>query len=394
MTLTDKSFDWVIVGGGLTGAALGYELSRLGVQVLVIEQHNPIEGATRNSYGGLAYWSGTTELTRMLCAEGIARHRQLSGELGASTGFRECDLLLTIAPGEDAGMIFEQYLKLTKHAKLLTPEQAHDYEPLLNPGAIAGLIQLLHGQVDPLLLQRAYLQAMQNQGGQLAHQRVQSLECSRGNSRIKTSETEYVCSHLVVCAGGWSRELLKQWGIHVPIYFTHSELIALPPVPWELRGMIMPAQIQRFQLESQSSNPEYEPLWCEKETELVPAIFDPGIIQFSDRSLFLGQISHAQTNPQANLNPTEAIAKIRSQTTKLLPCLADLPGTYRHCLVAFSRDSLPLIGSIDQECGLYIFSGFSNPFVLVPPLAQRFAQHVLGHSQDDTISELSPNRFK
>lgn len=62
-----KAYDWIAIGGGITGAALIYELAKKGFSVLLLEQNARSENATRYSYGGLAYWSGTTELTRQLC---------------------------------------------------------------------------------------------------------------------------------------------------------------------------------------------------------------------------------------------------------------------------------------------------------------------------------------
>ena len=85
-------------------------------------------------------------------------------------------------------------------------------------------------------------------------------------------------------------------------------------------------------------------------------------------------------------------AEIRNGVGKILPALKDLPGKFHHCLVAFSSDSLPLIGSIPEHPNLHIFSGFSNPLVIVPPLAQRFASQASGQ-QDEIITQLSPTRF-
>jgi glycine/D-amino acid oxidase-like deaminating enzyme len=39
--------------------------------------------------------------------------------------------------------------------------------------------------------------------------------------------------------------------------------------------------------------------------------------------------------------------------------------------------------------GVYIFSGFTNPLVFVPPLAKRFANWAAGE-EDDIIAQLSP----
>jgi glycine/D-amino acid oxidase-like deaminating enzyme len=73
-----KTYDAIVVGGGITGAALAYELVKTGFSVLLVEQNATPQNATRYSYGGLAYWSGTTPLTRQLCQEAIARYNILS----------------------------------------------------------------------------------------------------------------------------------------------------------------------------------------------------------------------------------------------------------------------------------------------------------------------------
>ena len=61
-----KTYDWIVIGGGITGAALSYELRKKGLSVLLLEQNAIANNATRYSYGGLAYWSATTPLTRQL----------------------------------------------------------------------------------------------------------------------------------------------------------------------------------------------------------------------------------------------------------------------------------------------------------------------------------------
>ena len=61
-----QTYDWIVIGGGITGAALSYELAKQKFSVLLLEQHPSLQGATRFGYGGIAFWSGTTALTRRL----------------------------------------------------------------------------------------------------------------------------------------------------------------------------------------------------------------------------------------------------------------------------------------------------------------------------------------
>ncbi len=158
------TYDWIVIGAGMTGAALSYELVSQGFSVLLLEQAAEFPSATRYSYGGIAYWSGTTELTRQLCAEGIARHRSLSDELAASTHFVDGDLLLTIPADADPQAIAASYAHFALPPRLLDVAAACALEPLLNPRAIAAALTVKHGRIDPIATTRAYLQAFQRRG--------------------------------------------------------------------------------------------------------------------------------------------------------------------------------------------------------------------------------------
>ena len=388
-----KTFDWIVVGGGITGAALSYELAKIGFSVLLLEQHAPLQGATRFSYGGLAYWSGTTSTTRQLCESGIKRYRTLSEELDTDIQFRELDLLLTISADSNPEAGAAAYAHFAIPPRLLSVAEACALEPLLNPEAIAGALTVKHGHIQPKVTAQGYNRAFLRAGGLM--QIAQVLELLKEDNRtrgVKTTAATYHSANVVICAGGLSRHLLKLAGIPTRLYFTHAELIETPPVDVQLRTLVMPAQTKRFELEAESSTLEVDKLWDEPGYEPVPSILDAGAIQFLDGSLRLGQLSRVLTDPNADQDSDQSEAAIRSQVGKVLPALGKLPGTWHHCLVGFSCDRLPLIGKLPDTDGIQLFSGFSNPLVIVPPLAQRFANWASGH-EDEIIAQLSPSRF-
>jgi glycine/D-amino acid oxidase-like deaminating enzyme len=387
-----KTYDWIVVGGGVVGAALSYELASKKFSVLLIEQQVAPESATRYSYGGIAYWSGTTPLTRQLCQEGIEIHRNLSAELDSDTQFRELDLLLPIAQGSDPQKVAASYRSFAIPPSLVDTETACDLEPLLNREAIAAALTVQHGNVAPDLLVKAYTQAFARAGGTVQIAKVESLQESQGQVTVVTTAEDYAAANVAVCAGGMSRSLLKTANVTVPCYFTHAELIETPPVNLKLRTLVMPAETQRFQMEAEAGKSEKAPLWDQQTQQVAPPILDPGAIQFLDGRIRVGQISRTLTNPQAQVDAAQSEADIRAAVGRFLPALKDLPGDWHRCLVAFSGDRLPLIGTVPNHAHLHIFAGFSNPFAILPPLAKRFANCATGQ-QDELITQLSPSRF-
>ncbi|OUL23234.1 FAD-binding oxidoreductase [Nostoc sp. 106C] len=379
-----KTYDWIVVGGGITGAALSYELAKTGFSVLLLEQDETSHNATRYSYGGLAYWSGTTPLTRQLFEEAIARYQILSQELDADIEFRELNLLLTIPAASDPKAVAANYANFAIPPRLLTVKEACELEPLLNRDAVSGALTVKHGHIHPEKTTQAYIQAFLRFGGEMQISQVLQV-LSNG---VKTNTATFHSANVVICAGGLSRQLLKSVGIPIKLYFTHAEIIKTPPVDVRLSTLVMPANLQRFQLEAKST--QVDELWDEPGNQPVPPILDAGAVQFQDGSLRLGQISRTLTDPHAEVDSQESENWLRESIGQVLPALANLPGTWHHCLVAFSSNSLPLIGAIPEFASIHIFSGFSNPLVLVPPLAQHFAKFVSG--KDEIISQLLSDR--
>ncbi len=384
-----KTYDWIVIGGGFTGAALAYELRRTGFSVLLLEQNATLQNATRYSYGGLAYWSGTSDLTRQLCQEGIELHRHLSEELEADTQFRELDLLLTIDRDDDPQAVAGNYSRFAIPPTLLSVEEACELEPLLNGDVIAGALTVRHGHIHPDKMTEGYIQAFRRAGGEI--QIAQVVELLRQGDRIqgvKTQGSTYHAANTVVCAGGLTRTLLKASGIDVRLYFTHAEMIEIPAVDIQLQTLVMPADTQRFKLEAKASTAEVDPLWDEPGHEPVPPILDAGAVQFLDGSLRIGQLSRVLTDPYAQVAPDQSEAAIRTQVGKVLPALEKLPGTWHRCLVAFSSNRLAVVGALENVEGAYVFSGFTTPLVFVPVLAKHFANWATGQD-DQIIAQLS-----
>lgn len=388
-----ETYDWIVVGNGITGAAVSYELAKTGQSVLLLDRHAPIDGATRYSYGGIAYWSASTPLSVQLCQESQALYPSLSDALGYDIEFKELDLLLTVAPETDPAIASQSYLNCLNPPQPISAKDACSLEPLLNPEAIGGALTVKHGHVNPEAMVTGYNQAFQKAGGVIETATVLGLE--RVGDRITgviTQRGPYEGERVLISAGGLTRSLLAQEGISIRQYFTHAELIETPPLEHlHLRTLIMPADTQRFDLEAEAGNPEIDSHWNEPGREIVPPILDVGVVQLRDGRFRIGQISRALTDPHATIDAAQSELEMRQGIAPLVPALRDVPGRWHHCLVAFSGDRLPLIGPLANVSSLWLFSGFSNPFAILPPLARRFALFTTG-SEDSIIPMLTPTR--
>jgi glycine/D-amino acid oxidase-like deaminating enzyme len=397
-----QSYDWLVIGGGITGAALSYELQNAGFSVVLIEKDNQLQGASKLGYGGIPFWSGTDLVTCQLFSEGLIKHQHLCSELGFDTQFRNLDLLLTIdldpvsELNDDMEFQRSSFAKFEFPPTLISVPQSLELEPLLNGEAIAGCWHFNHAHVNPLALCQAYNHAFHRLGGISIYENV--LEVA--NQSVKTDQNLYSCAQIAICAGGMSRHLLSQSGILANLYFTHCEVLETAPVDLELRTMVMPAKNDRLGLEARISQPEYEQFWQNQqpfpqnqlEHDSNFLAIDVGAIQFSDRTIKIGQPSYLHTDPLFKGKPEQNQTDLRDRIAKILPQLANLPASYSHCLVAFSGDSLPLIGELPEFPNIHLFTSFTSPMIYVPPLAQRFAKAATGAS-DPILTRFNPQRI-
>ncbi len=330
-------YDWIVIGGGITGISLSFELQKVGLSTLLIEQHSQLQGASSLGYGGIPYWSGTNALTRQLCEEGIKRQRQLPDELGMDTEFRDIDLLLTLEPDADPNLVMANYANCAIAPQFLNPQEAVECEPLLNPDGISGALRFGHGHINLDCFVTAHSQNFQRLGGAIAYSKVkQLLKDGDRITGVATDEGTYHSDRVIVCAGGISRALLKASGIEVKVYFTHAEAIDTEAVDLHLRTMVMPANSTRNKLEEGTNKNQNDAIWDNFGGELAKPSIDAGAIQFCDRRIRFGQLSRVLTDPYAVIDPHQSENAIRSAVAKVLPQIAQLKGKWRKCLVAFA----------------------------------------------------------
>lgn len=384
-----QTYDAIVIGNGLAGAALSYELVKAGQSVLLLDDGNADSG-TRYSYGGIGYWAGTNELTNTLFTEGMARHRELPDELDADTQLRELDLLLTVKKGADVAALKQEYAVFKTPPKFVSATEAKEIEPQLNTDGIEGAFTTKHGHVDPVSVVCAYNKAFRRLGGH------HSIAAATGLVRVgdkvtgaTTGAQAYPAKAVVVAAGAYSLKLVQAVGLRVPLFFTHAEIVETPPLDVVVRSLIMPAVSDRLTQESKSAGDDQ---WQQRDTQIMPPVLEAGVIQFANKTARIGQISRFHTAYTPPCDPSTSALAMRDAIAQQVPALKDAPGTWRHCLVTFTQDGLPLLGEVPNVSGLHLFSGFTGPFALVPPVAQRYAQHLTGKA-NPLIEQMQVSRF-
>jgi glycine oxidase len=210
-----KSYDAVVIGGGLIGLACAWRTAERGLSVAVLERGEPGHGASGVAAGMLAPVTeadfGEEPLLRLNLASrelwpGFAA--ELEERSGLTCGYRESGALVVAAERDDVDELrrlhaFQRSLGLD--ADWLAPRDCRRLEPGLSPRIAGGILAPHDGHVDPRALVRALRAALEAAGGELVTG-CEALAVEDGD--VVTPSGRVAAGSVVVAAGAWSSALV------------------------------------------------------------------------------------------------------------------------------------------------------------------------------------------
>ncbi|MGE1563758.1 NAD(P)/FAD-dependent oxidoreductase [Pantoea septica] len=214
-----EQVDVVVIGGGIIGTSVAYELAKQGVAVALFEK-----GAIGGEQSG-RNWGWVRQQNRdlyelPLAMRSLQRWEELGGEIGLDLGFRRSGILYGTQNEADVAR-WEKWGKQAKQigfvSHLLSPKEVHER---LGDQArwVGGIWSPTDGRAEPSLAAPAIAAGAQKLGASV-HQRcaVRGLDISAGRvSGVWTERGRVRASQVICCGGAWSSRFCKQYGIDLP----------------------------------------------------------------------------------------------------------------------------------------------------------------------------------
>jgi len=215
--------DVVIIGGGIFGLALAWELARLRPRhIVIVEKRYTGAGATGRNIGRVRTSQFALDLA-MLAKNAFAKHLRLADELGSNTLFWRPGYALVFYDEDELAKIDEVCEMLSG---LNLPAEFHRGAaavfrrlPILTGGEPpAGCLIRPDGVVHHDALLYAYRRAALARGVSLREGcEVKGILCSGGAAAGVETDAGSIRAPLVVnAAGGWSRHISAMAGVPVP----------------------------------------------------------------------------------------------------------------------------------------------------------------------------------
>jgi len=212
----------VVIGGGVVGCSVLYHLARAGWQdAVLLERSELTSGSTWHAAGGMHTINGDPNVAK-LQQYTIDLYQEIEALSGQATGVHLTGGVMLAATQARLdwmkGIVAKgRYLGIK--ADLITPEEAHDLMPLLDPSKFVGAVKTyVDGHLDPSGVTYAYAKSARKLGAEIeTHCKVDAIERHPDGWCLRTNKGDVICEHVVNAGGLWAREVGRMVGLELPV---------------------------------------------------------------------------------------------------------------------------------------------------------------------------------
>ncbi len=205
----------VIVGAGIVGLSIAYELASRGAEVRVLDPRGIAQGATRASAGMLApYIEGHIDALLRLGLCSLELYPEFIRRVEADSGARveheregTLQVALTAAEAAQLAAGARTLQALNADCEFADAAGARRLEPALTEHATGALLVRGHGYVAPRPLAAALALAAQRRGATLAPTPVLGIDPTANGVALRTPDGIVRADVAVIAAGSWSSTL-------------------------------------------------------------------------------------------------------------------------------------------------------------------------------------------
>ncbi|MGA3204293.1 MAG: FAD-dependent oxidoreductase [Bryobacteraceae bacterium] len=361
------SADVVIIGAGIVGSSIAYQLTAAGCRSVVILERESSQGkgSTGKSMGGVrAQFS--THVNIQMSLYSIPFFRDFERDMAHPSGYRAQGYLFVATADRHLEYLRANYERQVaaglKTAALVTRDEIVAMVPQLRSDDIlGGSFCSTDGFVDPYSVMTGFTLRAVDQGAQLIRDaQVTGLSLDpKGIASVETTQGPIATRTVVNAAGAWSAEIAKMAGVDLPVE--------------PLRRMLVPT----------------EPF--DKVAHSAPMVVDMST-GFHFRPEGLGLLlawNDADEKPGFKTHFDRAfIEKILTRAVDRVPVFEELevnPSRAWAGLYEMTPDHHPVLGEAPGVGGFYFANGFSGHGVMHSPATGKILADLILKGTTDLI---------
>lgn len=371
--------DYVVVGGGVIGASVAFQLARHGAQrVLLLDARHPVRGVSAQSFGQ-ARTHYSNEVMIRLAHRGIRMARDWDREIGFGTsGYVPLGYLLLAT--EETETACQRNVELGRTlgvpTRYLEPEEVAHIEPLLVTDDLAGgAYEPEGGLMDARAMVLSWLVGAEALGARvITGLGVEAIEVENARvSGVRTPAGRVEAGNVVNAAGAWGRDLSREAGAEAPIDFLRLDMAWMCQPPGQ---------------------PNIQVPFTDTGANLVCR---PGAgpyflgVAYPDRQLRVADPDIATTDDDL----AEHLSRLKPALANRVPALAgaEAVGTQAGAYDV-TPDYHPVLGPEPEVAGLFSAIGWSGHGLKVAPaVGEAVAQELTAGGAAIDLHPLRPERF-
>ena len=363
--------DLVIIGGGVMGCAIAYNLAREGLKPVVIEKSD-IGGEASGANGGGVRQSARNLKEMPLAIESIRIYGQLHEELGMDLEYvREGNLRLCTSEEELDTMrkSVENQKAANLELEMLDRKQVLSINPYIGDKVIGASFCPTDGHVNPFLVTYAFFQKAKSLGARIVtHEEVKDIRLQKNKvSAVITDKQTFETDLVVDAAGVAGRKVANMVGLDLPMRPVFSEAMITEPYPPLFKQMIGHAK----------------GLFYGRQT-MHGSFFWGGFVGTE-------QFIHREGKPLFHfIGPA-----ISNMVIDFFPILKDVNVIRTWSgLIAQISDAIPVLGYTEEVPGFVFATGFSgHGFGLAPIIGKLIGELIMDCQTSIPISDFCFGRF-
>jgi sarcosine oxidase subunit beta len=361
----------VIVGAGVQGLALAYELGRRGIgRVAVVDAAYPGAGASGRNGELIRSAFASVEWTAFF-HESLKRWHTLSAELDFNVLFTPAGYLV-LASTPEAVNAYAGYVALQRRlglkTELLQAEAALRRAPALAPELVLGaMFQPDAGFAHHDAVVWAYAQAAARLGVEIhPYTEVLAIDVACGAvAGVRTSRGAVTTRLVVDAAGGMAADVARLAGVELPLTtYALEALVTEPLTPFMRPGLSCPALLA----------------YCHQTT----------------RGEFVAGAEPNVPRVSGSIKATYAGARdMARKFVRLFPALAGVK-VMRHWagLVSQAADAAPVLGRVPELNGLILDCGWVYGFMGAPAAGALLAEAIAGDAVPALLAPFGLERLR
>ena len=420
----EQSADAVVVGGGISGCAIAYNLAKRGQKVILLEKDDIAFEASGRTVAALGLL-GKQRGEFLLAQESLGLYSQLKEELNYEVEFIKAGRLVPAEAKEDLSL-FEEMVDAAKEAgvelEVLDSGDVKRQFPYVEGPFQAMAYSPHEGHVNPVRVVNAFARAAQEYGSEIYTDCVATdigVEGGRVTS-VNTNRGEINTNAVVNAAGVWASRLADRVGVHIPVKIVRlSQGETEPTEPLfdtfirsgiyctrqTASGPVRVSNGYRDQAVFHDlSLQDFRDLtvWLPRlvqQRKYVSFRLDLDLLKYDIRSFLASVRRRGRPNmAPVGLEAKPSLRKVRRQlehAARLVPKLKGL-SIQKHWagFIDLTPDLLPVLGHAGGPEGFYLSMGFSgHGFALGPIVGRLMAELIVDGQASLPLDPFRADRF-